>query len=139
MAATAIAVVVGVAACKQFIKYWERHEDDRQTLQPSHGAEDVNAFENVREVSQVLACIVSGVYKCCRNLDGSYVGQIEDHWRRYGYQNVPLDILTDSYEEVDEDIRLVGDLGHHKDHHVRAVLFERPDKVPGSYIGPPKS
>ena len=123
----------------QLCKFLGRRRNDNQTVQRILDAKECIAFKNDPEVSQVLSCIIEGIYRNCQQEGVPYFVHIEDHWTYWGYEVVGFDILAGAYKEVDEDRRSVSDRGQSKDQCVRVVLFKRSDcQVPGNCIIPPK-
>ena len=138
MGGTIPGVIGGAGPLKQVQKIGRKSRKDRETCKLLDPKKCI-AFENTPEASQVLACIIQGIYQNCMQEEVEYVARNEDHWKRLGYKILGFGTLDGTYKEVDEDRRCVGDLGRSKDQCARAVFFERVDsQVSGSYINPSK-
>ena len=134
------AVFVAVGGSQQVWKMLKRHRNDQNAVERMHD-ENKNALADMIEISQILSCIVEGVYKRCKDEKVPYTRSISEHWTHWGYEVVKFANLAGTYDVVDDDHWRAGDLGKSDDQCVRAVLFERSDsdQVPGNYINPPTS
>jgi len=129
---TGIILGLGAGAAKQMHKIGRSNLKDMKT-RASLDPKECIAFEGKPpEDSQVVSCIIEGVYQECTQENVEYVDNNEDHWKRMGYKLVGFDILAGAYNEVVEDRRRVGDRGQSG---AQAMFFERIDsQVFGSYI-----
>jgi hypothetical protein len=123
---------LGAGAVKQMHKITRTCLEDKKARESLDPKECI-AFEGKPpEDSQVVSCIIEGVYQGWKQKKAKYVDNNEEHWEHWGYKLVGFDILAGAYNEVVEDRRRVGDRGQSG---AQAMFFERIDsQVFGSYI-----
>ena len=70
------------------------YKKTRKSLDPK----ECIAFDNMPEDSQVVSCIIEGVYQECKQEKVEYVDNNKEHWEHWGYKPVGFDILAGAYK-----------------------------------------